>query len=361
METTHLLFRNGVRLAPGAEADGRLFGPISKLAERPLLDIANASESRSYDTVDKLRQRQAKWAQRKSSQDELATELKAIRADDQGRIWLRCAMEGFWEIHRSAHGALFDLIYLNQIAKVLDVPRKELKEIWNRSRQESVVASWIKSEGSGNEVQVVESAYVVAALIRGRVHDRFAEQHSAHLTAHPLRRILGPEPRGRGARPYGRRIDVSEAEAYMARIVVGHAVSRRSGEERVRQWIDDILRVRATLSGGQMSLYGEVAAKDPESCAEQIAIKAGIVRYPVWARRAVDAAAGLAIFALSSFLVFPWSLLSLPVSVAPLSIGDIRRHRKMRGEIGEYVDLANRLEDPSRLLAALPAGRVVGE
>jgi hypothetical protein len=85
------------------------------------------------------------------------------------------------------HISLFNPEFIPYIAPLLNVDSKELHRINLMSQDESVVCQWVKTNLAGEDAKIAHDAYVVAALIRGRLHEYLSSGSDRHLASHPFR------------------------------------------------------------------------------------------------------------------------------------------------------------------------------
>jgi hypothetical protein len=247
--------------------------------------------------------------------------------------------------HVRMHGSLFTPEFVSQIVSSLEVSETDLSRINRMSEKETTVHQWLRTNLASEDAKVANDAYVLAALVRGKLNEYLARQNGFHIRSHEFRR-----PIEISLRP-GRAWSVSNSEEYFVKIIVGSALLETSADRRVATWVDNIVKSQNAIEGKGISLPNARADSDAERCAADGARVLGIRTTYARIRRELEVASALAVSSLLTFCISPWAAPAGPA----ITVG----YRHWRGStIGE--DVAKLLDTRARFrrLARSVPGRI---
>jgi len=270
-----------------------------------------------------------------------------LRAQPEFPAWAAVTRELFWSHHVRMHTSLFNPDFTPHIALLLGVSEAELNRINILSENESTVRQWVKTNLAGEDAKLANDAYVAAALIRGRLHEYLASGSNLHLAAHPFRKPIERSLKS------GRVEPVYNSEEYFVKIIIGSAFRETTEERRVKSWVENIARARASIQLGALALPQAAVDSDAERLAADAARNCRISASYSRIRRELEGAAAMMIGGLFTLGVSPWA-----GPLGPIAAASYRHYRGV--SMGD--DLAGFLIDTRRRfrrLARSVPGRIV--
>ena len=179
LEITYLLLFRKIGIVPGPGGYRGASGPFERvISQLPAL------QGRKLPTDRALCSTRA-WLTRNPAG--LRDAWSGLQSQREFIAWSAISRKLFWLHHVRMHISLFNPEFIPYIAPLLNVDSKELHRINLMSQDESVVCQWVKTNLAGEDAKIAHDAYVVAALIRGRLHEYLSSGSDRHLASHPFR------------------------------------------------------------------------------------------------------------------------------------------------------------------------------
>jgi hypothetical protein len=233
--------------------------------------------------------------------ERFAAALKVLDKDKSYSPWLDEEMQFGWHEYWRRSGGMFNRELIPQLSRILqasgfiDATAENLSELHSRNRAPEVIRQYSTGTGNRNDYRLTVSAYVASALIRARYHDSVARLLGRQVLHHALREPLFTWTNR--AEIYG----ASNAETYLAAIVVTSAFATRKLEDRIDWWVSNLQKVSQKV---------RLPEQTTEAAAIDVAISAakgfGLETRPRLITSAVDGtlatiAAGAAVFMFRSW------------------------------------------------------------
>ena len=229
-----------------------------------------------------------------------------IQKDQDFHSWAAVGRELFWPTHVQMHHSLFNIEYIPYIAALLNCSMKSLTDLEVASRNKETVKGWLRRDLVSSDAQMAHSAYIAAALIRGRHHEYAAESTHTHIFHHPLRRGVGRDLKISSTAP------VYTSENYFVNGLIGCALLETSATRRVQTWSNNILKARNALALNQISLPNSAIEGDAERIAAEAIRNCGIEASYARMRRELDILVALGTSTLLSLAISPWGAAAGP-------------------------------------------------
>jgi hypothetical protein len=350
LETTDLLLFHDIGMIPGPGgyrgASGLYTHVISGL---PSL------EERKFQRDRALRSTKAWLARDRQALGKAWTQLQS---QPEFPAWSAMARNLFWVDHVRMHESLFNEEFGPHLAHVLNCSEAELRRLRTASQSEQVVRDWLRKDLANAETRLVNDAYVLSGLIRGRFHEYVASSSGLHLCSHPFRKAIGRDLATTPAE------SVFNSEEYFVKAVIGSALQETTEERRVKTWVANLGRARRAIQLQQLALPQTVLDSDAERLAAQAAKTCGITSTYERVRRELDAAAALGVGGLVTLAISPWLGLVTPFvphmyrysrghgvgdDLSRLAFDTTRRFRRLARSV------AGRIEPSVRLPAEAPS------
>jgi len=266
--------------------------------------------------------------------------------------WLEWSVSNAWREHSSRHCGLFDRHYIPAIAAVLKVEEEELQELHKESARTSIVLHFSEQQEETRSFRLTRSAYVIAALARGKFHDVLAQERKAATQLHhPFRMGVLSQP--------SKASDVVDTESNiqqaLSNIVWSSAFSRSDPAERIKHYTESVNKVRRMLrntysNGMDITLpnldNGDIAIDE----AVRIAKSAGVEFASKEFGRAIEVCIQAGLAGLGLYFT-PWTALAMGLGYAAIP------DRLKKGQaIAEHF--ASRESQVRELAAIKTAGRL---
>jgi hypothetical protein len=293
LETTYLLLHRNVRIIAGpgpyAGASG-LYGQV--VSRFPSLESAAFHR--------KLARRKTMfWLARYPRA--LADAWSVVQGEPTFQRWANVQRELFWVHHVKMHGALFNKEFIPAISRVLGCHEEDLMAAHLGSADISLVQGWSKGRLTSEDAQLVEKAWLLAAMIRGKYHEYLARESRKQLISHPFRESVGLKLRSGASEP------VPNSDQYFVRMLIGSALLETSPERRVAVWLDNVDKARNAITSGQIVLPHAALDSDAERHAAHAAMEIGLPGSSAILRRTLDCVAAVGIGLLLATSVAPWA------------------------------------------------------
>jgi hypothetical protein len=278
----------------------------------------------------------------------LSEKIEQLRADK--RNFTRCwqgIVENIWEENAHRLGGLFNEEFIPTLELFVDVPRAELQRVWRKSSDTRVVAEYARKWPDDSDFALMQEAYLVSLLMRGRYHESIAKYTSSQLMHHPVRRsVLWA---GSSLPPRTMMHDVPNTMFYMALILLLSAFGERRRTHRINLWAENLNRIR------KAALIEDIdfAHKRSDDVAVRVVLREakrlGLRAHPKWIEKGIDIGLVLGTGILTSFALSPFAGLAVGVATS------LATERKKLGEaFASHTISSTHL---SRLAHSLP-GRV---
>src|ERR1035437_3490496 len=191
IDCTYLLLFHKIGIVPGPGDYRGASGLFEHVVAR-----LHSLEERKFSTTQALRSTRA-WLTKSASDIRIAWDR--TRAQPEFPVWAATQRELFWLHHVRMHMSLFNPEIVPHIASLLNVSANELQRLNLMSQNERTVGLWARSRGE--DARLANDAWLVAALIRGKVHEYIAAQNGLHLAGHPFRKLIEKPPRSGHGEP----------------------------------------------------------------------------------------------------------------------------------------------------------------
>ena len=298
LKATYLLLFDSIGMAPGPGTYRGASGPLKLVVEdHPFLGRRAADQHVASRWT-------LQWLTKRPH--ELRAVWDEIQSDPDFHSWASVGRELFWLIHVQMHHSLFNAEYVPYIAELLNCSKKELTDIEAASRSTATVKDWIRRDLASADAQLAHSAYIAAALIRGRHHEYAAAQTKTHVFHHPLRHGVGRDLPIRSTQP------VYASEDYFVKALVGCALQETTAARRVKAWSSYVQKARNAIDLRRVSLPNSAIDSDAERSAAEAIRQCGIDATYARVRRELDVMVALGTSALLSLALSPWGAAAGP-------------------------------------------------
>jgi len=287
--TAALLVVPSVTLSPIPESYNRPVGPYgAALSELSGLVAQRAPDAGIARTALRGARR---WAT--GHPDVLRRDLMALHCDASYQRWLDWLIRNQWRDHIGRHGGLFEQVFVEPIARVLDVPSGELHAARRSTASEAAVRRMV-ARPDEELSELVKDAFTLSTLLRGRYYDNLSRKVGQSILHHPVRYRALPRL------PASRTVDLTLPNTawFMATIVIGCAFNARDSR-RGAEWVRAVRRARDGVGSGEL----DVAPKDTDEVALRVAARnasrLGLRTHHSWVDQVASAtvAVGLGVFA----------------------------------------------------------------
>jgi len=238
--TLALLLYGPIQMTSRSERRGGAFGDVLRILSRSdpwqvaITGSLTAAEEEKAITV--ARQRIS------VEEGDIRGGLDRVMADSSNfHPWIDWVIRTTWEDTVKQNGNLIDDRFEPEIARILRFSTAEKKQLKADCGNVHAIRSWIRPL-SPPPPEVIQ-AFVLSALLRGRLIEIQAEQAKNHYAFHPLREpVLSPigQPKLEGHR-------VPPSARRLAAIIVSSALTHRSPESGACSWADNISVVRRAM------------------------------------------------------------------------------------------------------------------
>jgi hypothetical protein len=254
---------------PGSSAQAS--GPLGQIVD--CLDGMGATLPAPVTSVHKRLALDSAYESHKRNIAEVSAVLReSFEGSADFRSWIRGHVAYAWVEHnlRIGSGLYEDSEpVLGLIARVTDMPKRDLLKCLAESRSEEVLKNYAKDAREGalpedDRFLVLSRAYAASVIMRGRYYDdlaRFAmtsPESRHHITLHPVRQtnLLG--------QPSEEPPQVFDAVAArtLAAIILNGAFSERGIDKRIKQWARNVQNARHAGVAKRMPRY--VDYSDPD-------------------------------------------------------------------------------------------------
>jgi hypothetical protein len=176
-----------------------------------------------------------------------------LHADKSYQGWLDYSLENFLVEHAITLDGLFDRAFIPELALVLNCPEKELRRVWQLTRSRSIVRDWARKPPDNDEFRLAVDAFVVAALLRGRLHDHIAEASHVQILHHPFRHLILP--------PKTKYLEfkVTDAEMFFNSIIVMSSFCEKGVEDRIASYADNVIKAKRAIGEIDLSEKGSAS------------------------------------------------------------------------------------------------------
>ncbi len=314
VEATCVLIESAhLKLAPSPAQDGPASGRFGLLVAG-LADILDTVVVTDKD-IASARTTTRRWARENPKRialayDDLLHETPAFIP------WLDWFKRNVWTEHARRLGGLFDPYFIPQVATILDVGEQDLRDLWLLSTDVTKLERLVRDRSATEAVDVLTRGYVVSALIRGRYHDNVARRANLQIMHHPLRNGVLRPLAGHACQE----VQVSNTLAYLSNVLLASAFSQRHAQ-RMEVWLENLRLVRRASLAGALDLRAKTTDDVALALAVDAARKLDITVHRRALDRTLDAAAGLGVGGLTSFVVQGWEAFAAALGAAGLSTG----------------------------------------
>lgn len=309
--TVLLICTDNISLVPGLSA-GRIVssGPIGTVT-RELIKSDVLSRPDFPSSVRKLAIIQA--------QQRINRYCDRVRNDYRGlsegnpedvREWMDWSIRSAWVEHAQNFGSLIDAEFIPQLARILDVTKKDMLDLQKLTSSLDVVRDFVTRQPDTDAFNMTYNCFLLGALLRGLYHNYLARQSGQQVAHHPFREVLLPKT---ATQPL--LYEETNVESYLANIVLHSALLEKNPKSRLTRWADNIRRIRAANRPGYEEI--DLRPKEDPDLAKSEAIRAaktlGIDVHPWWFEEVVNATLALGVLG-GTFLLHPFAGIALGVT-----------------------------------------------
>jgi hypothetical protein len=350
IEVTHALVNDHyLEIAPGPGS----FAGAMGLYDHAMRNLAfMVSDSVPAEGVLKHAEtRLRKWVSRYHAS--ISAAFGRAMADENMEDWLGWAIPNSWVWHSAMLEGLFNQGLVPQLALVLGRSEDELHDAWERSCDLKQVKDWAKRQPDSDDFSLVRDAYVLAALLRGRFHDHFAEAADLQIMHHPFRYSFLPKKSETAI------VVPTNTEKYFTSIILASAFAERTAKGRIALWAENVAKARRANKEGDIDLRHKPSNRRAEEKAVRAAKSADLTLHSRTAAAALDVilalAQSLTWFGLFSWAGFPPSL-AMPMGPAGSATTKLQTG-KSPGEIAASLVYRRRLSSLSHQVPGRIKGR----
>lgn len=259
METTSVLvFNDQIGIAPGTggyekkkvgglqeKAVTALSGLVTPIFETQYSRYLSRSDVKTWLTTS-----EAVEAWNKTKNDE-------SYCSNSEANWRDVARKYFWTEHASMLRSLFDKDHIPMIASVLAASpneqlqfeiQKDLLTIYEKTTSLDQVRTWANSSEHTEEIQLVENAFAISALIRGRYHDLLAFAEGRQILHHPFRQYILDDLK------FSQHVKATEAQRILVLIILSSALAETNIHARINRWANNIIEARNALVESRLDI-----------------------------------------------------------------------------------------------------------
>jgi hypothetical protein len=307
----------GLRSAPSGQF-GQLLAKLSGIVDlRPESQLTAEELSQVRTSRDRAIKQTQRWAL--STPSAVANALQQTKNESSFKGWLDWHQRNQWAEHATRLDGLFDRHFLPQLSVVLNVPPKDIEELWMKSRDPEVAKEWGYSQPNSSWFGLVSDAYVASTLLRGRYYDNFTVAAPATMRVQALHHPMRRHARKAKMRKVGaRRYQVPNVLWYLANLIMGSAfqVPRR---ERLDTWTKNVKSVHAAHQKGVISLDNRDTENEALEAAVQIARTLRLQVHSKYLDIALNAGIVVGLGVLGAFVLSPWPDLELTLGEAAVT------------------------------------------
>jgi len=350
--TTALVHAPSFEVAPGPGTYAGDYG-ITSHVMKCMAPVVSHSRP-SPGTVRRATNRVKNWV--RSRPKSIRKTFEEIRLDESYQPWLDYSIENYFVEHTTTLNGLFDRVFIPELALIFNCPQKYLRDVWRLTRDPKVVQIWSKTHPDNDEFKLSVEAFVVAALLRGRLHDHIAQAAEQHIVHHPIRyKVLPPETRNL-------QFGITDSEKYFNSIIVMSAFSEKRIEDRIAHYSGNIIRAQAVRPSLDLSQKDDVALARKAALAAAKKAELRILssgssrRLPV----EIDLLFWITIDKLACFALGTWA--SIPVEDLPLYLHSLDGAATIASgqSVGKIITQAYSRIGLSKLADSVP-GRLRGK
>ena len=208
----------------------------------------------------------------------ISSALADAREDPSFQPWVRWHAKYELVEHSGRLNGLFDFQFLEQIADVLNVTPREIKQLWDRSRDPAAVEALcrrILADNMTEEDQSIVEAWLTSLLMRGAYHDELARSRNRQNYRHPVRSFLqyNVDPSKANTTLY----IPDPAEKYFASILLGISVKAdKSPSRRIKLYNHNAAKAREARSSGALILSSKKSTKAAGSVTDEVGLDRAI-------------------------------------------------------------------------------------
>lgn len=217
--------------------------------------------------------------------------------------WMDWSIRSAWVEHTQNFGNLIDAQFIPQLARILDVTKKDLLDLQRLTGSLDAVKHFVRKQPDTDTFNMTYECFLLGALLRGLYHDYLARQGTQQIAHHPFREVFLPKTAAQSLA-----YEETNVESYLANIVLHSALLEKKLRSRLARWADNIGRIRTANRLG----YEEIdlmPVEDPD-LAKKKAIEAaktvGIDVHPRWAEAVANLLPSAGVGA-AGFLLHPFA------------------------------------------------------
>ncbi|MCE5189966.1 MAG: hypothetical protein LLF75_12415 [Eubacteriales bacterium] len=337
MATVAVINMPNLKLAPAPGQAGAASGIYDYLMRglSDIVGILKPDETCGVVALEQTRQLDAEYIQKA---------YQEVLRNESYQQWIHDGMAYSWTEHSTRLRGLFNLEFIPQISAVVGLPEKDLTEVWKRSCDVNYLRVILQRSTNAEDVELMKSAYMISALIRGYYHDIYAQNANLQIIHHPLRKAILPELDSQKIA-----FTASNTEKFFSTIILAGAISQIDQKSRINTWLDSVRKARK----GLFSEYIDLRNKDSDSVALSLAIEAAqkldICTSAKWIDYVIEIFISLGVTVASSFVFQGWESFILSASYGAMD----------KAELGKKINtkIANR-DMRLKMLANINAGRI---
>ncbi|MGA2121256.1 MAG: hypothetical protein ABSG49_04340 [Methanoregula sp.] len=298
-------------MAPSPSIRGEASGPYGQLTNEINKMNGLVVQEQSNEHLMKMdiaKKDTIEWAD--TSTGEIRSAYEAIKIDHSFQKWLEGCIKHSWTEHTVRLGGLFNYEFIPQISQILNVDENNLKNIWEYSCNPKNLENY-RNYGS-DDLKIIEDAFVISALIRGRYHDKFAQLSDIQILHHPIREPILMKLNGMQKSEF----DISNVDRDLSKIIIASAYAEKTQKDRISCYTENVGRARTAALDSNSKLaqknYMSIDEDASFDVAFEIAKELNIRVYGKWVDEVIETCHIMGISFLGLVLnPFPGALLTI--------------------------------------------------
>lgn len=265
IEVTYLLLHDKMRVIPHPGPQGGEVGDVATFYKLLPEITTNVNYNKQKSALDTTR----RWLH--DNQRSLLTAWLSAEENTTLWKWARQQRKLRWLEHAETYGGLFDKAFIPYIAQVLQQSERDIKDLHSKSTDPRNIKGWIKKDTS-DATRLLERAWVLGGIIRGKYYENLAKSEKIQLVAHPFRKSI-EEDLEVGILPQ----PIYRSEELFIKILIKSAQVETTAARRVAALAENIKLARRAILGKAVNLEETLTNDDAEKFAARAAKDAGII------------------------------------------------------------------------------------
>lgn len=185
-EVTYFLLHDGMGIIPHPGNQGGEVGDVATFYKLLPEITTNVSVAKQRSALERTK----RWLQ--NNQQKVIAAWLSAEANPGLWEWARRQRELRWTEHSQTYGELFDEAYISNIAQALQQSERDIKQLHSMSTDLKTIKGLLKKDSS-DATQLLERAWVLGGILRGRYYENLASSEKIHFAPHPFRQSIEKE------------------------------------------------------------------------------------------------------------------------------------------------------------------------